>query len=80
VRYVMQGEFKGTHLVVLHAAHIDGKRQSLSGYYINQTRRMRLIPLEDTPWATLKAKDDPRFVDMERFICEEDNIKLSKQM
>jgi hypothetical protein len=41
---------------------------------------MRLIPLEDTPWATLKAKDDPRFVDMERFICEEDNIKLSKQM
>ncbi len=80
VRYVMQGEFKGTHLVVLHAAHIDGKRQSLSGYYINQTRRMRLIPLEDTPWATLKAKDDPRFVDMERFISEEDNIKLSKQM
>ena len=80
VRYVISGEFKGTHLVVLHAAHIDGKRQSLSGYYINQTRRMRLIPLEDTPWATLKSKDDPRFVDLERFICEEDNIKLSKQM
>ena len=80
VRYVIHGEFKGTHLVVLHAAHIDGKRQSLSGYYINQTRRMRLIPLEDTPWATLKSKDDPRFVDLERFISEEDNLKLSKQM
>ncbi len=80
VRRVMKGEFKGTHLVVLHAAHIDGKRQPLHGYYINQTRNLRLISIEDTPWATLKAKDDNRYVDLERFICEEDHLKLSKQL
>lgn len=80
VRQVISGDFKGTHLVILHAAHIDGKRQSLNGYYINQTRKFRLIPIEDTPWVTLKAKDDPRYVDMDRFISEEDNLKLSKEM
>jgi hypothetical protein len=80
VRRVVKGDFKGTHLVVLHAAHIDGKRQPLHGYYINQTRNLRLIPIEDTPWATLKAKDDNRYVDLERFISEEDHLKLGKQL
>jgi hypothetical protein len=64
---------------VLHAAHIGGKRQPMNGYFLNQTSTLRLIPLEKTPWATLKSKDDLRFIELERFICEEDHLKLLKQ-
>ena len=79
VRRVLKGAAKGSHIVVLHAAHIGGKRQAMNGFFLNQTCRLRLIPLEKTPWATLKSKDDLRFVELERFICEEDHLKLLKQ-
>jgi hypothetical protein len=38
---------------------------------------MRLLPVDRTPWATLKAKDDPRFLELERFIREDDHRKLT---
>ncbi|MEI6072626.1 MAG: hypothetical protein WCS31_12590 [Verrucomicrobiae bacterium] len=79
VRHVLKGTLKAAHIVVLHAAHIGGKRQATDGFFLNQSRTLRLIPLESTPWATLKAKDDPRFVDLERFIREEDHFRLLKQ-
>ena len=79
VRNVLKGDFKGEHIVVLHAAHVGGKRQPMHRYFLSQTRTLRLIPIEETPWATLKAKDDRRFLDLERFICEEDHLKLRKQ-
>jgi hypothetical protein len=77
VQRVLKGEFRGTHLVVLHAAHIGGKRQSMHRFQLGQNRIMRLMPVDRTPWATLKAKDDPRFLELERFIREEDHRKLA---
>ena len=77
VQRVLKGEFRGTHLVVLHAAHIGGKRQSMHRFRLGQNRIMRLLPVDRTPWATLKAKDDPRFLELERFIREEDHRKLA---
>jgi hypothetical protein len=77
VQRVLKGEFRDTHLVVLHAAHVDGKRQSMHRFHLGQSRIMRLLPVDRTPWATLKAKDDPRFLELERFIREDDHRKLA---
>ncbi|MBJ7327103.1 MAG: hypothetical protein JHC52_07140, partial [Chthoniobacterales bacterium] len=60
-----------------HAAHIAGKRQSMNSFSLGQNRILRLRPVEQTPWATLKSKDDPRFLELDRFIAEEDNCKLA---
>ena len=77
VHQVFKGNFEGTHLVVLHAAHIAGKRQSMHRFSLGQKRILRLRPVDETPWATLKAKDDPRFLELDRFIPEEDHSKLA---
>lgn len=77
VQQVLKGKFDGSHLVVLHAAHIAGKRQSMHRFSLGQQRILRLRPVDQTPWATLKAKDDPRFLELDRFIAEEDNSKLA---
>jgi hypothetical protein len=77
VRRVLRGDFKGDRLVVLHAAHIGGKRQPMHLFARGQTRTMRLIPVDRTPWGTLKSKDDLRFIDLERFISEEEHRKLA---
>jgi len=77
VHQVLRGKFDGTHLVVLHAAHIAGKRQSMHSFSLGQKRILRLRPVDQTPWATLKAKDDPRFLELDRFIPEEDHAKLA---
>jgi hypothetical protein len=76
VHHVVRGTFHGTQLVVLHPAHISERRQSMGGFTIGQIRTLKLIPLDDTPWVTLKAKDDPRFVELDRFVTEEDHRKL----
>jgi hypothetical protein len=77
VRRVLRGDFRDSHLVVLHAAHLGGKRQSMHRFGLGQRRILRLLPVDHTPWATLKAKDDVRFLDLERFIREEDHRKLT---
>jgi len=76
VLHVVKGTFHGKYLVVLHPAHISEKRQSMGEFFIGQNRTLRLIPLDATQWVTLKAKDDPRFVELDRFITEEDHHKL----
>jgi hypothetical protein len=76
VHHVVKGTFHGTQLVVLHPAHISERRQPMGGFTIGQVRTLKLIPLDDTPWVTLKAKDDPRFVELDRFVTEEDHRKL----
>jgi hypothetical protein len=80
VQQVLKGEFSGSHLVVLHAAHIAGKRQSMDQFRLGQSRILRLRPVDQTPWGTLKAKDDPRFLDLERFVIEEDHVKLARHL
>jgi len=77
VHQVLKGKFNGSHIVVLHAAHIAGKRQSMHRFSLGQKRILRLRPVDETPWATLKAKDDPRFLMLDRFIPEEDHSKLA---
>lgn len=77
VHQVLKGKFDGTHLVVLHAAHVAGKRQSMHRFSIGQRRILRLRPVDETPWVTLKAKDDPRFLLLDRYIPEEDHAKLA---
>ena len=80
VQRVLKGEFSGSRLVVLRAAHIDGKRQPMHEFSAGQQRILRLLPVDRTPWATLKAKDDPRFLELERFVCAEDHEKLTRHL
>jgi hypothetical protein len=80
VIHVIRGKFQGHQLVVLHPAHIGEKRQPMNRFFTGEISTLRLIPLEKTPWVTLKAKDDPRYVDLDRFITEEDHQKLSSQL
>ncbi len=80
VQRVLRGDFRGSRLVVLRAAHIDGKRQSMHQFATGQHRILRLLPVDQTPWSTLKAKDDPRFLDLDRFVCEEDHSKLARHL
>lgn len=80
VRRVLKGEFHGTRLVVLHAAHIAGKRQPMHSFTTGQQRILRLLPVDETPWATLKSKDDPRYLQLDRFVCVEDNAKLASHL
>lgn len=77
VHQVLKGKFSGSRLVVLHAAHVAGKRQSMHRFSLGQRRILRLRPVDETPWVTLKAKDDPRFLELDRFIPEEDHAKLA---
>lgn len=79
VKNVERGEFHGSHFVVLHAAHIGGHRQPMLGYFLNQTRTFNLIPIDSTPYATLKSKEDPRYFELDRFLTESDYTKLGKQ-
>ena len=80
VLHVIRGKFVGRQLVVLHPAHIGEKRQPMNRFFTGEISTLRLIPLERTPWVTLKAKDDPRYVDLDRFITEEDHQRLSSQL
>lgn len=80
VLHVIKGRFEGRQLVVLHPAHIAERRQPMSRFFAGEISTLRLIPLDQTPWVTLKAKDDPRYLDLERFITEEDHRKLSAQL
>lgn len=76
VHRVLKGTFHGSQLVVLHPAHISEKRQPMGSFTVGQVKTLKLIPLDATPWVTLKAKDDPRFVELDRFVTEEDHRKL----
>lgn len=76
VRRVLKGDFQGSRLVVLHAAHVAGRRQPMHAFTTGQQRILRLLRVDQTPWATLKSKDDPRYLELDRFICVEDNAKL----
>lgn len=80
VHRVLKGTFTGSQLVVLHLAHVAGKRQSMNGFHLGQRRILRLLPVDQTPWATLKARDDPRFLELDRFILEADHSKLAMHL
>jgi hypothetical protein len=69
----------GSLIVVARLAHLGGNRMTMSRYHLHQNRNLLLIPFEKTQWGTLKCKDDPRFVELDRFVTEEDHIKLMKQ-
>jgi len=74
---IYQGECSAKRIVILRPAHIDGEALPLSKFQPYQASKLRLIPVEETRWATLKAKENPGSEELDRFICEEDHILLT---
>ncbi len=77
---VHEGESKAKFLLVLRPAHIDGQPLPLDRFKPYQASILRLIPAEETRWATLKTKEPPGTEELDRFLCEEDNIALSNSL
>lgn len=74
---IYQGQCSAKRIVVLRPAHIDGAPLPLSKYQPYQASKLHLIPVEETRWATLKAKENPGSEELDRFICEEDHNLLT---
>jgi hypothetical protein len=74
---VYQGRCSSKLIVVLRPAHIDGAAVDLKKFQPYQASKLHLIPVEETRWATLKAKELPGSEELDRFLCEEDHATLS---
>jgi len=77
---VHEGEYPAKFLLVLRPAHIDGQPLPLDRFKPYQASILRLIPAEETRWATLKTKEPPGTEELDRFLCEEDHIALSNSL
>jgi hypothetical protein len=74
---IYQGHCSAKQILVLRPAHIDGAALPLSKFQPYQASKLHLIPVEETRWATLKAKENPGSEELDRFICEEDHNLLT---
>lgn len=75
VRKVLAGTYDEKQVLVMHPAHIALQRQSLRKYHLGRTYKLRLRPLEGTPWNTVKRKDDSGRMDLEPYIQLDDEAK-----
>jgi len=75
VRKVSTGEYDDSQILVLHPAYIGLKKQSLHRYRIGKTYKLRLRELAETPWSTVKRRDDSGRIDLEPYIQIEDEAK-----
>ena len=77
---VHEGECSSKFVLVLRPAHIDSQPMPLDRFQPYQASVLRLIPAEETRWATLKTKEPPGTEELDRFLCEEDHISLSNSL
>lgn len=80
IEEIYRGEYEGDRLVVLRPAHIDKNLQPLDQHQPSRSTTLCLIPLEETRWGTLKTKDPADSDELDRFLCEEDHIRLSDEL
>jgi hypothetical protein len=74
---IYQGQCSSKRIVILRPAHIDGAALPMGKFQPYQASKLHLIPVEETRWATLKAKEIPGSEELDRFICEEDHQLLT---
>jgi hypothetical protein len=77
---VHEGQCESKFLLVLRPAHIDGAAVPLDKFQPYKSAVLRLIPIEETRWATLKTKEPPGTEELDRYLCEEDHIALSNAL
>jgi hypothetical protein len=77
---VYHGRQEIKEIVVLRPAHINNVSQPLKEHHAKRVTTLTLLPIEDTNWGTLKTKDPAESDELDRFICEEDHIKLSNAL
>jgi hypothetical protein len=74
---IYQGQCSSKRIVILRPSHIDGAALPMGEFQPYQASKLHLIPVEETRWATLKAKEIPGSEELDRFICEEDHQLLT---
>ena len=77
---VHEGQCESKFLLVLRPAHIDGAAVPLDKFQPYKSAVLRLIPIEETRWATLKTKEPPGTEELDRYLCEEDHIALTNAL
>lgn len=72
---VLAGKYDESQILVMHPAYIGLRRQPLRKYRIGRTYKLRLRELEQTPWSTVKRRDQSGRIDLEPYIKLEDEAK-----
>lgn len=72
---VLAGNYDEGQILVMHPAFVGLRRQSLRKYRIGRTYKLRLRDLAQTPWSTVKRRDESGRIDLEPYIRLEDEAK-----
>ena len=75
VRRVLAGQYDEKQILVMHPTYIGLKKQSLRKYRMGRTYKLRLRPLEGTPWDTIKRRDESGRIDLQPYIQLQDEAK-----
>ena len=78
VRSASDKTLRDKRIVVLRIAILDSKRKHLLSEHPGRTRRMRLIPFEDSCLANWACRRDARFTDLAQFALADDDELVSK--
>ena len=75
VKRVIRGRYSEKQILVMHPSHIALKRQPLEKYRVGLQYKLRLEPMEGSPWETAKMRDDSGQINLQPFIRAEDKRK-----
>jgi hypothetical protein len=75
VRRVLAGSYDEKQILVMHPAYIGLKKQSLHKYRTGRTYKLRVRPLEATPWDTVKRRDESSRIDLQPYIQLQDEAR-----
>jgi hypothetical protein len=79
VTRVLNGQFTDKQILVMHPSYIAMRRQSLRKYHLGRTYKLSLHELEQTPWSTVKRRDDTGRMDLEPYIRIEDEARYPNE-
>ncbi len=77
VKKILSGRYSEKQILVMHPAFIAMQRQPLEKFRLGKNYKLRLDPIEGTLWNTAKSRDESGQINLQPFICVEDEMKHS---
>ena len=78
VEEVTAGEYGEKQILVMHPAYVGLKPQSLEKFRIGRVYELQLRTLDGSLWSTIKSKDDSGRIELEPYICVQDEARYPK--